>query len=136
MPERPPRPCSHPQCGNLVHGPKGSRCDEHPAAHRWRDRGTFEQRYGMGRAAWDALCARVLARDRHRCYLCGRWASGVDHKIPVSLGGARRDPANLGAICDERDRPDNCHGPKTRAEAAAAKAAAMARRAQSGLNHG
>lgn len=129
MPERPPRPCVQVGCPTLVYGPRGTRCPEHPAASGgWASTRTFEQRYGMSRSAWRSLARQIVARDKHRCYLCGRWASGADHKTPVSQGGAPRDPANIAAICDQRDRPDNCHQPKTEHEARAGRARADERR--------
>lgn len=53
----------------------------------------------------------ILRRDNHACRYCGRAAPDVklhiDHVIPVSLGGAEKDPANLVTSCAE------CNGGKT-----------------------
>jgi 5-methylcytosine-specific restriction endonuclease McrA len=50
---------------------------------------------------------KVLRRDRHRCYLCGRWLEPaeavLDHIIPRSRGGSNQI-GNLGAAhpaCDQ-----------------------------------
>lgn len=46
---------------------------------------------------WSSTIApRILARDGHRCYLCGGHATEVDH---VERGDDHRDE-NLGAICE------------------------------------
>lgn len=53
----------------------------------------------------------ILRRDNHACRYCGRAAPDVklhiDHVIPVSLGGAEKDPTNLVTSCAE------CNGGKT-----------------------
>lgn len=54
---------------------------------------------------------RILARDGHRCYLCGGHATEVDH---VERGDDHRD-SNLKAICIP------CHRAKTAAEANAVR---------------
>lgn len=63
---------------------------------------------------WSRLREQVLFRDGSRCYLCGGFAGGVDHVVPVSQGGSD-DPGNLAAVCD------TCHGRKTAREAAAGR---------------
>ena len=82
----------------------------------------------MTRSEWRSLARRVVQRDKHRCYLCGRWGSGADHVLAVGDGGAARDPENIRCICDNRDRADNCHDRKTELEARAGRARADAAR--------
>ncbi len=56
-------------------------------------------------AAWRALCATILERDRHVCQLritgiCTTHATCVDHTIPVSLAPELAwAPSNLRAAC-------------------------------------
>jgi len=45
----------------------------------------------------------IMKRDRYRCRLCGRKASGrvvleVDHRVPVSRGGSNKE-TNLWTLC-------------------------------------
>ena len=58
---------------------------------------------------WQALKAKVLRRDEHRCYVCSGDAVTVDHLVPVAEGGTHA-LTNLAAIC----KP--CHDAKTEAE--------------------
>jgi 5-methylcytosine-specific restriction endonuclease McrA len=67
---------------------------------------------------WRKLRDRILKRDEHRCYICGRdGADEVDHIIPLFEGGSKADPGNLAAIHD-----DPCHQAKSKGEAARANA--------------
>lgn len=50
------------------------------------------------RDATPALRARVLERDDHRCYYCGRLATELDHVNPFSRGGLTIE-SNLVAAC-------------------------------------
>lgn len=62
--------------------------------------------------------AKIFLREQGRCYLCGtKLRVGVDkyqieHPDPLCLGGSD-DDADLRVVCDE------CHKPKTKADAAA-----------------
>jgi 5-methylcytosine-specific restriction protein A len=54
---------------------------------------------------WDRIRRRILRRDGYVCQWdvatggkCGEAATDVDHKVPVSLGGAE-DDSNLQALC-------------------------------------
>ena len=47
---------------------------------------------------WRNTRARVLARDRWTCQLCGAVAHHVDHITPVLFGGSD-DESNLQAFC-------------------------------------
>lgn len=59
---------------------------------------------------------RILARDRHVCYLCGATgADTVDHVIP---GDDHRD-ANLAAVHDAN--PPHCHRRKSSQEGNASR---------------
>jgi len=49
--------------------------------------------------AWRKLRAQVLERDGYRCRYCGDPATHADHVVPVSMGGAHLDPANVVAAC-------------------------------------
>lgn len=55
-------------------------------------------------AAWSKT--GVLRRDKHQCGYCGRTATTVDHIMPTSRGGARRDWMNTVAACTR------CNGKK------------------------
>lgn len=65
---------------------------------------------------WKRTRARILARDRGTCHVCGQpGADEVDHMLAVSEGGTE-DDANLAAI-----HGVPCHRRKTQAEAIAAR---------------
>lgn len=53
--------------------------------------------------SWPALRRRILVRDHRQCQIqgptCTGYATTVDHTIPISLGGAWFDEANLRAAC-------------------------------------
>jgi 5-methylcytosine-specific restriction protein A len=73
----------------------------------------------MSSGTMRALKKRVAARDHNTCYVCGREQQedetfDLEHKRPISLGGAARDMDNLGLICAED------HEIKSKAEAAEA----------------
>ncbi len=54
---------------------------------------------------WQAVRARVLARDNHTCGYCGREATTVDHIVAKANGGSD-DESNLIACCT------SCNGRK------------------------
>ena len=82
----------------------------------------------MSGSAQQALHREVLREADFLCYRCGLpGANEVDHIIPISEGGARRDRANLGAI-----HASPCHEDKTKAENAQRAAARAAARAAGG----
>jgi 5-methylcytosine-specific restriction endonuclease McrA len=47
---------------------------------------------------WAALRRAVFARDGHVCWRCGRYATTVDHAVPVVLGGTHH-LSNLRPAC-------------------------------------
>lgn len=115
MPTAPPTRCTDPACRAIA--TNRGRCDDHQPPP-WRGRPSWKQRYGMPVSQWRKLRDRILTRDEHRCYICGRdGADQVDHIIPRFEGGAEADPANLAAI---HERP--CHEAKSKGEAARANA--------------
>ncbi|HET8581755.1 MAG TPA: HNH endonuclease signature motif containing protein [Jatrophihabitans sp.] len=60
---------------------------------------------------WRRTVARIIARDRGVCYLCGKpGATSADHVKPVAEGGQHND-ANLAAV-----HPHPCHAAKTEQE--------------------
>jgi 5-methylcytosine-specific restriction protein A len=68
----------------------------------------------MSSGTMRALKRQVEARDHGCCYVCGgEGADELEHKIPISQGGASRDLNNLGLIHSEP-----CHREKTAREAA------------------
>jgi 5-methylcytosine-specific restriction protein A len=68
----------------------------------------------MSSGTMRALKRQVMARDHGCCYVCGgEGADELEHKIPISQGGASRDLNNLGLIHSEP-----CHREKTAREAA------------------
>jgi len=64
-------------------------------------------------AGWRRISARQLRRQP-LCEACVdvEPATQVDHIVPISQGGAKRDPANLQSLCHA------CHSAKTVAERA------------------
>jgi len=76
------KPCT--VCGRPT---RGSRCP----AHTLRNGST---------RSWRRLRAIVLARDGHRCRVCGQPAAEVDHIIRVIDGGTDH-PSNLRSLCRE-----------------------------------
>jgi 5-methylcytosine-specific restriction protein A len=124
MPTSPPSRCGDMGCVALA--TKRGRCDEHqPPA--WSNRARKQARYGMSSGTMRALKKRVTVRDNDSCYVCGRERDegetyDLEHKRPISQGGAARDLENLGLICQE------CHLIKSRAEAAQANRIKVNRR--------
>jgi 5-methylcytosine-specific restriction endonuclease McrA len=59
----------------------------------------------VGGTRWRRLRAQVLARDRHRCVICGATATEVHHRRPLTLGGPELAPLDeLDSRC-ERHHP-------------------------------
>lgn len=86
---------------------RDGRCDEHQVRKSW-DR--VSARNHSRPANWSSRRARVLARDRFKCQLCGsRERLEVDHIVPVARGGSW-EPDNLWTLCKE------CHKRKTYSE--------------------
>ncbi|WLE60246.1 HNH endonuclease [Burkholderia plantarii] len=111
MPKKPPTPCRHHGCKELLDEP--GYCEAHQRESvGWlddRQRGNRHQR-GYG-TRWDKLRKLILARDNGMCQTCkrdGRVRPGnmVDHKVNKAAGGTD-DPGNLEAICRA------CHALKT-----------------------
>jgi 5-methylcytosine-specific restriction protein A len=69
------------------------------------DRGSYCAAHARGGSTrrWRRVRARVLARDRYRCQLCGAPATEVDHVVRVADGGSDH-PGNLRAICGRCQR--------------------------------
>jgi 5-methylcytosine-specific restriction enzyme A len=109
MPYAPPSRCTDPECYALA--TNRGRCDDHqPIA--WEGRAPAEERYGMSRGTMRSLKAKVMRRDNGCCYICGgEGAEELEHKIPVSQGGARQSLDNLGVAHRE------CHAAKSKEEA-------------------
>ena len=63
------------------------------------ERGSYCAAHARGSTrAWRTVREAVLARDGHRCVVCGAPATEVDHLVAVSAGGGD-GPANLRAVC-------------------------------------
>lgn len=114
MPKAPPRPCTSPNCPNMV--VKRGKCAEHQPRDGWtswaKRQGTTKQR-GYGKA-WEKLRAAVLRRDKHLCQEClkaGIYKAGnqCDHIVPKADGGTD-DMENLQILCKD------CHKSKTLSE--------------------
>lgn len=95
--------CNVPGCPNDAI-PGTGRCHQHRPVpfdtSSYRTRGAIP----------DSLRRRILERDRHRCVICSRPATVVDHIRPRALGGTD-SPSNLQSLCTPHSRQ------KTAAEA-------------------
>ena len=107
---RAPRVCSEPGCPKPA--ALDGRCDQH-RRQAWQGRTPLDRN---AHAAWRR---QVLNRDGHTCRSCGAPATEADHIVNRA---ARPDLAydldNGQALCQP------CHRAKTKAEAAAGRAAA------------
>jgi 5-methylcytosine-specific restriction protein A len=66
----------------------------------------------MSSGTMRALKRRVMTRDNGCCYICGgEGAEELEHKTPISQGGAPRDLDNLGVVHAA------CHAIKSKREA-------------------
>lgn len=66
----------------------------------------------MSAGTMRSLKKRIMRRDHGCCYVCGGdGADELEHIIPVSQGGSKRDQNNLGVIHSEP-----CHREKTQRE--------------------
>jgi 5-methylcytosine-specific restriction protein A len=111
------RPCASQPCPELVVRGQGPRCPRHELVHRrhQNESPTRERKLYMS-PRWRSVRERKL-RDNPACELCllkqpARYivATVVDHRIPISQGGAIWDPANHQAVCT------SCHNSKTATE--------------------
>lgn len=118
--------CSEPGCGVLALPKNHGKCGEHTrAAWGGSSRPSSTERYGISGSAQQTLHRAVLREQEFICYVCRLpGANEVDHIVPIHLGGARTDRANLGAI-----HAEPCHEDKTKRENAARRAARAAARA-------
>jgi len=94
-----PRPCRHAGCGVLIRGRGTSRCQAH-RSEEWKRQD--EGRPSAARRGYDADWRELRAQhliDHPNCVVCGDPGEEVDHKMPISQGGARLDPANLQTMC-------------------------------------
>lgn len=71
------------------------------------------------------IVPRILARDDHTCYLCGAYATQVDH---VNRGD-NHDDSNLAAICTP------CHDVKSAREGVQARQRNLAKRKRTPEQH-
>ena len=92
--------CAEPGCPELT---GQGRCDVHQVTGGWK---TSTRRSRLPKD-WDRRRRTVLRRDRNTCYLCGDWATAVDHVV----NNDDHAFANLAAICQ------TCHTAKTQSEA-------------------
>ena len=102
MPRQAPRVCPTPGCPRLL--APGQRCPDHtpePFA---------TSTYRTTRGYTPTQRRVILARDHHRCVICGQPATIADHIVPRALGGT--DTIDNGqALCDQ------CSKQKTATEA-------------------
>lgn len=108
--------CSEPGCSERALPRNHGKCGEHTRAAWSSPRPeTTAERYGQSGSKRQAQHKSVLQEAGFICYVCGLpGANAVDHIIPIHLGGAKTDRANLGAIHE-----DPCHALKSKAENAA-----------------
>ncbi|MGW2539328.1 HNH endonuclease [Kitasatospora sp. NPDC001574] len=84
---------------------RDGRCDDHQVRRSW-DR--TSARNAARPSDWGSRRARILARDRFRCQLCGaRERLEVDHLVPVARGGSW-EPDNLWTLCRDCHRRKTC----------------------------
>jgi len=100
MPWLSSHPCRHQGCGVLIRGPSGH-CEEHRGEARKRQ---DEARPSAARRGYDAGHRRRRAAflaDHLTCMRpgCGVESTVLDHKIPLSQGGAD-DESNWQALCE------------------------------------
>lgn len=82
-------------CGEPL--PKGKRLycrDWHGTQYRYESRD-----YEI--LNWAGIRELVLARDNHKCQVCGDPATVVHHETPISKGGAEYDQDNCISLCDD-----------------------------------
>ena len=111
MPLAPPKPCSQPGCGVLVHD-GSSRCAKHPRP-QWTKKPTATKRI-TGRKL-QAMRADLFRR-KPLCAECERngrvtLATQRDHIVPLAEGGLD-DHTNEQGLCE------SCHDTKSATEAA------------------
>jgi 5-methylcytosine-specific restriction protein A len=103
-PSKPPHPCAHPGCGELV--TTGSRCQAH-AKVEWKARNARpeirEDKKFYDSALWRKTRLAVLKREPW-CRECKRLgiatlATVVDHIIPLRMVGPKVSPDNLQPLC-------------------------------------
>lgn len=98
------RVCSAPGCPALAPCPTHTRPRRSGKSRGWK---------------WSKeVVPKVLARDRHRCVLCGRPCPhprhhDVDHILPRARGGSDAY-ANLRTVCASRNRGGECLGQEVR----------------------
>lgn len=109
MPSKPPRPCSHPGCPELVND--GARCPAHrkeeqkrETRERMLDERVREDKRFYDSALWKRVRASILRKEPwcRECRREGRMglADMVDHVTPIRLGGAKLAPSNLQPLCE------------------------------------
>mgnify|MGYP002141845909 CR=1 FL=1 len=108
---RAPTICPTPGC------PNDQPCPEH-TPKPWAGSNQRRPDALRGRALQDAN-ARIMTAHQGRCHICGApGANRIDHIIPLAEGGPDTD-TNKAPIHDPE-----CHGPKTKSEAARGRARA------------
>ena len=111
MPSRPPHPCVHAGCAELVS--QGSYCVAHKTQHEQsykQDASKAESKRFYDSVLWKKVRAQVL-REEPYCRECTaqnvvRLATVVDHVQRIRAGGSKTDRANLASLCEE------CHNRK------------------------
>jgi 5-methylcytosine-specific restriction protein A len=118
MPKSPPRPCTKPGCGRLVHDGSG-RCEAHPKP-AWSKPETATKRT-TGRKLQTMRAQLFTANPL--CVMCeaeGRVTEATqrDHIVPLAEGGAD-DESNVQGLCRE------CHDIKSKEESARGRGGAL-----------
>jgi 5-methylcytosine-specific restriction endonuclease McrA len=96
------RPCAIGSCPEPA-APGKSQCVKHAAEQRKQNRTVNNSFYAskpwrLSRRAYlfkHPLCEFVLPNGE----TCGEIADSVHHRVPIEDGGARRDEANMMAVC-------------------------------------
>jgi 5-methylcytosine-specific restriction endonuclease McrA len=95
------RICLHPNCPDAA-TPGKSICAAHAAKQRKANRSVSDSFYSS--VAWRRTREKQL-HDHPLCQYdesgdeCEEIADSVHHIVPIEIGGARRDPANLMSVC-------------------------------------
>lgn len=114
MPDRALHPCSYNGCPGLT---RSRYCPLHKAHEQQEEKRYDRERGGAAKQGYDStwqLLRLTYLQQQPACEKClqaGRVTAAtlVHHIVPIKDGGARLDPSNLLALCN--DCHEEIHGP-------------------------